>query len=169
MALLSLVWTKIGVVHLKWATHKISRNSLTRRPHLKTAEKKQKKDMARLARLATAQDYTVVDIRNVSQSLIRQMEWLEQEIQASANRVVQLEDNGDDEAEGPAQAAAPQVNNDELRADVQKKLTPLWQGSLKLTLSDSNQQLVYAIERVRVAQLHRRDIIGAKVSISYWS
>ncbi|SEI30868.1 YALIA101S01e09472g1_1 [Yarrowia lipolytica] len=122
--------------------------------------------MARLARLATAQDYTVVDIRNVSQSLIRQMEWLEQEIQASANRVVQLEDNGDDEAEGPAQAAAPQVNNDELRADVQKKLTPLWQGSLKLTLSDSNQQLVYAIERVRVAQLHRRDIIGAKITLN---
>ncbi|KAB8284934.1 hypothetical protein B0I75DRAFT_149677 [Yarrowia lipolytica] len=108
--------------------------------------------MARLARLATAQDYTVVDIRNVSQSLIRQMEWLEQEIQASANRVVQLEDNGDDEAEGPAQAAAPQVNNDELRADVQKKLTPLWQGSLKLTLSDSNQQLVYAIERVHYSE-----------------
>lgn len=123
--------------------------------------------LARPARPATARDYTVVDIHNVSQSLVRQIEWLEQEIQASANRVVQLEAD-----EEPAEGAAPQVqqqqqvNNDDLRADVQKKLTPLWQGSLKLTLSDdsNNKQLVYAIERVRVSQLHCRNIIGAKVS-----
>ncbi|KAG5372746.1 hypothetical protein CJU90_0398 [Yarrowia sp. C11] len=125
--------------------------------------------MARLARPArslTARDYTVVDIHNVSQSLVRQIEWLEQEIQASANRVVQLEDDGGNEDEGPAQAAAQQPNNDEMRADVQKKLTPLWQGSLKLTLSGVNQELVYAVERVHVPQLHRRDIIGAKVNFS---
>lgn len=123
--------------------------------------------LARPARPATARDYTVVDIHNVSQSLVRQIEWLEQEIQASANRVVQLEAD-----EEPAEGAAPQLqqqqqfNNDDLRADVQKKLTPLWQGSLKLTLSDdaNNKQLVYAIERVRVPQLHCRNIIGAKVS-----
>lgn len=125
--------------------------------------------LARPARPATARDYTVVDIHNVSQSLVRQIEWLEQEIQASVNRVVQLEDD-EEPAEGDAgqqqQQQIQQVNNDDLRADVQKKLTPLWQGSLKLTLSDdsNNNQLVYAIERERVPQLHCRNIIGAKVS-----
>lgn len=106
--------------------------------------------MARLAKAPkTTATYTVVDIHNVSQSLVRQIEWLEQEIHASANRVVLLEDQ--DEAE-------------ELREDVQKKLTPLWNGALKLTLEGTDKRLVYAIERVRVPGLHRKDIVGARVS-----
>ncbi|KAG5360366.1 hypothetical protein CJU89_3431 [Yarrowia sp. B02] len=118
--------------------------------------------MARLARAArppTARDYTIVDVHNVSQSIVRQIEWLDQEIQASANRVVLLEDEAEEEA-------APQGNNDDRRADAQKKLTPLWLGSLKLTLSDASNNLIYAIERVRVPQLHRRDIIGATITLN---
>lgn len=106
--------------------------------------------------------YTIVDVHNVSHSVIRQVEWLEQEIQAATNRVLQLEDEGDTDGEAPVQGAAAHEGN----TDSQRQLIPVWLGDLRLTLSDDSQKLVYAIERVRIPQLHRKDIIGSRVSVT---